>query len=357
GGIPTTIDTNVILDGNNTVLPGLYAAGEVACASLHGANRLGTNSLGDLLVFGRRAGRNAAAFAATAEFGTLPRDVKDRARQMVDKALNGPRKERVSHLRSELQASMMDNASVFRTHETLTAQVAKLEELMRRYEDIGVEDKGKVYNTELMEAIELGFLLDNARLLVHAALNRKESRGAHSREDFKERDDENWLKHTLVHKDGDGLRIDYKPVARGRYQPTARVYYDRDERRHAASERPATRARVPLGSVMEITVRIKRFDPEVDKKPRWEEHKLDVDPNERVLDVLNDIKWERTGSLAFRRSCAHGICGSDAMLINGRNRLACKVLVKDLGTRITVEPLPGLPVLKDLIVDMEPFFD
>ena len=108
---------------------------------------------------------------------------------------------------------------------------------------------------------------------------------------------------------------------------------------------------------MEITVRIKRFDPEVDKKPRWEEHKLDVDPNERVLDVLNDIKWERTGSLAFRRSCAHGICGSDAMLINGRNRLACKVLVKDLGTRITVEPLPGLPVLKDLIVDMEPFFD
>ena len=224
GGIPTTIDTNVILDGNNTVLPGLYAAGEVACASLHGANRLGTNSLGDLLVFGRRAGRNAAAFAATAEFGTLPRDVKDRARAMVDKALNGPRKERVSHLRSELQASMMDNASVFRTHETLTAQVAKLEELMRRYEDIGVEDKGKVYNTELMEAIELGFLLDNAKLLVHAALNRTESRGPHSREDFKERDDENWLKHTLVHKDGDGLRIDYKPVTLGRYQPMARVY-------------------------------------------------------------------------------------------------------------------------------------
>jgi len=108
---------------------------------------------------------------------------------------------------------------------------------------------------------------------------------------------------------------------------------------------------------MRITVRIKRFDPEVDKKPRWEEHELDVDPNERVLDVLHMIKWERSGSLAFRRSCAHGICGSDAMLINGQNRLACKVLVKDLGDRITVEPLPGLPVLKDLIVDMEPFFD
>ncbi len=224
GGIPTTIDTNVILDGDNTVLPGLYAAGEVACASLHGANRLGTNSLGDLLVFGRRAGRNAAAFAATAEFGVLPRDVKDRARELVDKALNGPREERVSQLRSELQASMMDNASVFRTQETLTAQVAKLEELYQRYERIGVEDKGKVYNTELMEALELGFLLDNAKLLVHAALNRTESRGAHSREDHKERDDANWLKHTLVHQDEGGLRISYKPVTLGKYEPKPRVY-------------------------------------------------------------------------------------------------------------------------------------
>src|SRR5690606_35112746 len=163
GGIPTTIDTNVILDGSNTVLPGLYAAGEVACASLHGANRLGTNSLGDLLVFGRRAGRNASAFAASAEFGALPKDVKDRAREMIDKALNGPRKERVSQLRGELQASMMDNASVFRTQETLSAQVAKIAELEERYQQIGVEDKGKVYNTELMEALELGFLIDNAK--------------------------------------------------------------------------------------------------------------------------------------------------------------------------------------------------
>mgnify|MGYP001191833896 FL=1 len=224
GGIPTTIDTNVILDGNNTVLPGLYAAGEVACVSLHGANRLGTNSLGDLLVFGRRAGRNAAAFAAQAEFGTLPKDVKDRAREMIDRVMNGPRKERVSQLRGELQSSMMDNASVFRTHETLSAQVAKIAELEQRYRDVGVEDNGKVYNTELIEALELGFLLDNAKLLVHAALNRTESRGAHSREDYKERDDVNWLKHTLVHKDEGGIRIDYKPVTLGRYEPKPRVY-------------------------------------------------------------------------------------------------------------------------------------
>ncbi|HZJ09707.1 MAG TPA: succinate dehydrogenase iron-sulfur subunit [Trueperaceae bacterium] len=108
---------------------------------------------------------------------------------------------------------------------------------------------------------------------------------------------------------------------------------------------------------MDITVKIKRFDPDTDTKPRWEQYDLDVDPNERILDVLNDIKWELSGSLAFRRSCAHGVCGSDAMRINGVNRLACKVLVKDLGNKITVEPLGSLPVLKDLIVDMEPFFD
>jgi len=108
---------------------------------------------------------------------------------------------------------------------------------------------------------------------------------------------------------------------------------------------------------MNITVRIKRFDPDTDKRAHWQEYKLDVDPTERVLDVLNEIKWEQSGSLAFRRSCAHGICGSDAMVINGTNRLACKVLVKDLGDTITVEPIRGLPVLKDLIVDMEPFFD
>jgi len=108
---------------------------------------------------------------------------------------------------------------------------------------------------------------------------------------------------------------------------------------------------------MQISMKIRRYDPEKDPRPHWQEFKLDVAPTERVLDVLNDIKWKQDGSLTFRRSCAHGICGSDAMRINGVNRLACKVLVKDLGSEITVQPLGGLPVLKDLIVDMEPFFD
>ena len=224
GGIPTTIDTNVIWDGNNTIVGGLYAAGEVACASLHGANRLGTNSLGDLIVFGRRAGMVAAKYAASASFGELPSDTQDFTRHLLDKALNGSGKERVSNIRRDLQNTMQDNASVFRTEETLSTQVEHLREIKARYQEIGVEDKGEQYNTELMEALELGFLIDNAEQLVHAALNRKESRGAHSREDYHERDDNEWLKHSMVYKDGDGVRIEYKPVTLGKYEPKPRVY-------------------------------------------------------------------------------------------------------------------------------------
>lgn len=224
GGVPTNIRTEVVRDGDSTVVPGLYAAGEVACASLHGANRLGTNSLGDLIVFGRRAGIYAAKYAAQASFAKLPESPQDYARNLLDKALNGPAKERVSHIRKDLQDSMQDNASVFRTDETLCKQVGIVRELKARYKEVGVEDQGAQYNTELMEALELGFLLDNAEALVHAAHNRKESRGAHSREDFKERDDAAWLKHTLVYSEGEGVRIDYKPVTLGKYEPKPRVY-------------------------------------------------------------------------------------------------------------------------------------
>ncbi len=224
GGIPTTVDTEVILDGDNTIVPGLYAAGECSCASLHGANRLGTNSLGDLIVFGRRAGRFAAKHAAKEDYRDLPADAQDFSRELLDKALNGPGKERVSHIRKEMRNTMMDNASVFRTDETLGNQKEILKELKERAKLIGVDDQGKQYNTELMEALELGFLLDNAEQLVHAAHNRKESRGAHSREDYRERDDDNWLKHTLIYKDGEGTRIEYKEVTLGKYEPKPRVY-------------------------------------------------------------------------------------------------------------------------------------
>ena len=224
GGIPTTIGTEVISDGNNTIVPGLYAAGEVGCASLHGANRLGTNSLGDLIVFGRRAGINAAKYAASVDYGSIPADNQDLAKELIANARSASGKEKASIIRKELQNTMMDNASVFRTEETLSEQCRIIKELKARYEHVNVEDSGQQYNTELMEVLELGFLLDNAEQLAHAALNRKESRGAHSREDYKERNDDEWLKHTLVYKDGDGVRIEYKPVTLGKYEPKPRVY-------------------------------------------------------------------------------------------------------------------------------------
>ena len=108
---------------------------------------------------------------------------------------------------------------------------------------------------------------------------------------------------------------------------------------------------------MEITLKVKRFNPEVDKGPHWETYTVDVDESDRVLDVLHQVKWHQDGTLSFRRSCAHGVCGSDAMVINGKNRLACVLLVRDVGPEITVEPIRGLPVVKDLVVDMEPFFE
>ncbi|MGI8484269.1 MAG: succinate dehydrogenase iron-sulfur subunit [Thermomicrobiales bacterium] len=108
---------------------------------------------------------------------------------------------------------------------------------------------------------------------------------------------------------------------------------------------------------MEVTLRIKRFNPELDTKAHFEEYQVTVEPTDRVLDTLNQIKWHQDGTLTYRRSCAHGICGSDAMRINGRNRLACKILMKDLGKKITIEPLMGFKVEKDLLVDMEKFFD
>jgi succinate dehydrogenase / fumarate reductase flavoprotein subunit len=225
GGIPTTLWGQVIQDENNTVVPGLYAAGEAACVSLHGANRLGTNSLGDLVVFGRRAGIHAAHFAKDADYHELTEAHLGPSRERIERIKNSKGKERVAALRAELQQSMMDNASVFRTGELLSKQVEVLKELMDRYKNIAIDDKGEAYNTELVEALELGYLLEVSEALVHSALNRTESRGAHAREDYPERDDRNWLKHTLAYKVEDGkVAFRYKPVVLGRFEPKARTY-------------------------------------------------------------------------------------------------------------------------------------
>src|ERR687891_930364 len=213
GGIPTDVEGRVVLGPNETPVPGLYAAGECACVSVHGANRLGTNSLLDIVVFGRRGGAHMAEHAATAELPGQPRDATTPTLDLLDGILTRQAGDSVADIRSELQDSMFDLAFVVRTEESLAKMGAILDGLRERYERIAIGDKGSIYNTDLMEAVEVGFLLDCAAALVAAAQARDESRGAHYREDHPLRDDANWLKHSLASLREDGsIGLDTKPV-------------------------------------------------------------------------------------------------------------------------------------------------
>lgn len=204
GGIPTNVDAEVIRDAAGTVVTGLYAAGEVACVSVHGANRLGTNSLVDLVVFGRRGGMKMAEFVKKADFLPLPNNPTEQIEAEFNRLRKANGKTRVYEIRSRMQKVMMDHVSVFRTEEGMTQAVEELKELRHLYmTDLTIDDRGTRYNTDVMEAWELGCLLDMAESTALSALNRKESRGAHSREDYKARDDVNWLVHTLIYRNTD----------------------------------------------------------------------------------------------------------------------------------------------------------
>jgi succinate dehydrogenase / fumarate reductase flavoprotein subunit len=224
GGIPTNKYGEVVTDDKGTTVPGLFAAGECACVSVHGANRLGTNSLLDLIVFGKHAGLKAAEYANNAEFGKLSQDAEADARAEFEALKNGSGKENAFDLSNEMKEIMFSDVGVYRTEESMTDALNKIHDLQKRFKNVKVSDTGKVFNTEMLNAWELGNLLDVAEVVAASALNRKESRGGHSREDYPERDDENWLKHTLVSKKNDKLEISYKPVVITKYQPKARVY-------------------------------------------------------------------------------------------------------------------------------------
>ncbi|HET9177588.1 MAG TPA: succinate dehydrogenase flavoprotein subunit [Terriglobia bacterium] len=224
GGIPTDLDGRVVVDEKNTPLPGLYAAGETACVSVHGANRLGTNSLVDILVFGRRSGRHAARFITENDLPPLREKPEERSREMLSRLLSSQGQERGADIRDTLQNEMMEKASVFRDAGTLTAMREKLKEIRSRYANVKIEDRGRKYNTQLLEIFELGILIDLADVLVEGALARQESRGAHSREDFPKRDDANFLKHTLAYLGPKGIDLAYKPVTITRFEPMERKY-------------------------------------------------------------------------------------------------------------------------------------
>jgi len=224
GGIPTDIHGRVEIDKENTVLAGLYAAGECACVSVHGANRLGTNSLVDLVVFGRRAGRHMAEFCQNQELLPLPENPAEDVIREFERLRHGAGSVKPYQLRDAMQKTMTANVGVFRTEETLTKGRNDLHELRRQYQDIEIDDKGQRFNTDLLEAWELGCLLELAEVTAISGLARKESRGAHARDDYVDRDDDNWLKHTLCYRQDGTYRLDYKDVTLGRYEPKPRVY-------------------------------------------------------------------------------------------------------------------------------------
>ncbi|WP_406439762.1 succinate dehydrogenase flavoprotein subunit [Streptomyces sp. NBC_00631] len=228
GGIPTNVEGEVLSD-NTTVVPGLYAAGEVACVSVHGANRLGTNSLLDINVFGRRAGIAAAEYAHTVDYVELPENPAEFVVSQIEQLRSSTGSERVATLRRELQETMDANVMVFRTEQTIKTAVEKIAELRERYKNVSIQDKGKRFNTDLLEAIELGNLLDLAEVMAVSALARKESRGGHYREDYPNRDDVNFMRHTMAYREvgddgAESIRLDYKPVVQTRYQPMERKY-------------------------------------------------------------------------------------------------------------------------------------
>jgi len=224
GGIPTDIEGRVVIDDQKTVMHGFYAAGEVACVSVHGANRLGTNSLVDLIVFGRRAGKHIARHSHEWDFLPLPKDVEDFSRKMVDDLRSRQKGEAQIGIRSELRDEMMEYVGVVRNEESLLHAQKKLVELKERFRQVHIQDKGKTFNTELMEVIELGFLLDCSEATIAGALARKESRGGHYRDDYPKRDDANFLKHTLASLIGNEVELSYKPVVLGTFEPKERKY-------------------------------------------------------------------------------------------------------------------------------------
>jgi len=216
GGIPTNYHGEVVTkngDDPDEVVPGLMAIGEAACVSVHGANRLGSNSLLDIVVFGRAAAlRTQELVTAGASHKPLPADNAQALIDRLDKTRNASGSTGAAELRDKMQRTMQNRAAVFRTGETMSAGVEELNEIVAGWDDIGVTDRGMIWNTDLVETMELENLLCQSQTVIEGALNRTESRGGHAREDYPERDDDNWMKHTLAWVEDGKVRFDYRPV-------------------------------------------------------------------------------------------------------------------------------------------------
>jgi len=225
GGIPTDKDGHVLKNSKGELTTGFYAAGECACVSVHGGNRLGTNSLLDLIVFGRRGGKAIVEFLKSATLAPLPKDAGEWTKKTIAELKARPKGESCGVIREEMQNLMMEDVAIFRTEEKMQSALNKLQALRERFKHVSIDDKGSQFNTDVLEAIELGNLLKTAEITTVCAIARKESRGAHAREDFPDRDDVHFLKHTFATKDAAGqINLEYKPVTITKYQPKKRVY-------------------------------------------------------------------------------------------------------------------------------------
>jgi succinate dehydrogenase / fumarate reductase flavoprotein subunit len=227
GGIPANINTEVIKDARGTVVKGLYTAGEASCLSLHGANRLGTNSLQGATTFGRVAGIHMAQFVKENTYETLPANPLDTAQAKISALTQGNGKERYADIRNLLQESMTKMAGVFRNEADMLKLKIIIKELKERFKEVTIDDKASVFNLDLIEAFELGNLLNFSEVIVEGAIARKESRGAHFRTDYPKRDDRNWLRHTLAWKTEDGIKLDHSKevvIYMDRYPPQERKY-------------------------------------------------------------------------------------------------------------------------------------
>ncbi|OGW09201.1 MAG: succinate dehydrogenase flavoprotein subunit [Nitrospinae bacterium RIFCSPLOWO2_12_39_15] len=226
GGIPADKDGQVIIDDKGTKVTGFFAAGECACVSVHGANRLGTNSLLDALVFGRRTGKALMEFAGSAKLYDVNEDKEIASvRSRIDTIINTSGTESMNNIRNELKEIMMSNCGVFRNKEGLEVCLKKVKELQGRFKKAKITDRGKIFNTEVIESIELGHMLEYSEVIIVSAMAREESRGSHARTDFPKRDDAKWLKHTLSYKKPDGgIELKYKPVTITKHQPEERKY-------------------------------------------------------------------------------------------------------------------------------------
>ncbi len=224
GGIPTDTHGRVAADGSGGIYEGLYAAGECACVSVHGANRLGTNSLLDLVVFGRRAGIHIADYVKNTDTPKVDENAAEASRQRMAELTDGQKGPHGESLRETMQMEMMEKVGVYRTENKMAEAVQTIADLRNRYRKVRIQDTAKSFNTDLLDILELGNLLDLSLITAESAKNRQESRGAHSREDYPDRDDKKWLNHTLAYLEGDSVRIAFKPVDTSKWEPKARTY-------------------------------------------------------------------------------------------------------------------------------------